>query len=169
VLLAHRDTSAAAVLRRTALADRITGASRSVEPHRQSHHRFVTASSIGRQQHTHVVPPCLRPFLVRPPISQHDPGLAASPPVCYYAHRAGPSAATAPKRCWPCVSGPCTPSRRGGTGRRGCALSWPAAVTGAVTGYIAWYNGTPLHSAPGYRAPAEYEAAARQNGPVAVA
>jgi hypothetical protein len=27
--------------------------------------------------------PCLRPFLVRPPILQHDPGLAASPPVRY--------------------------------------------------------------------------------------
>ena len=27
--------------------------------------------------------PCLRPFLVRPPILQHDRGLAASPPVCY--------------------------------------------------------------------------------------
>jgi hypothetical protein len=36
-----------------------------------------------RQQHTHVVPPCLRPFLVRPTILQHDPGLAASPPVRY--------------------------------------------------------------------------------------
>jgi hypothetical protein len=82
------------VLRCTALADRITGASSSVEPtphlrarrpqpHRQSHRRFVTASPIGRQQHTHVVPPCLRPFSVRPPILQHDPGLAASPPVCY--------------------------------------------------------------------------------------
>src|ERR1019366_7466873 len=28
-------------------------------------------------------PPCLRPFLVRPTILQHDPGLAASPPVRY--------------------------------------------------------------------------------------
>src|SRR6266498_3779073 len=27
--------------------------------------------------------PCLRPFLVRPTILQHDPGLAASPPVRY--------------------------------------------------------------------------------------
>src|ERR1700685_3094736 len=27
------------------------------QPHRQSHQRFVTASPIGRQQHTHVVPP----------------------------------------------------------------------------------------------------------------
>ena len=43
----------------------------------------VVASPIGRQQHTHVVPPCLRPFLVRPTILQHDPGLAASPPVRY--------------------------------------------------------------------------------------
>src|SRR5260221_3769612 len=38
---------------------------------------------IRRQQHTHVVPPCLRPFLVRSTILQHDPGLAASPPVRY--------------------------------------------------------------------------------------
>jgi hypothetical protein len=119
-LLAHRDTSEAAVPRCPALADRITGACGSVEPraghvlisrclpsdesagrsarsggahphlraqrpqpHRQSHQWFVTASPIGRQQHPHVVPPCLRPFLARPPILQHDPGLAASPPVCY--------------------------------------------------------------------------------------
>ncbi len=33
----------------------------------------------------------------------------------------------------------------------------------------AWYTGTRLHSALGYQAPAEYEAAARQNDPQAVA
>jgi hypothetical protein len=32
---------------------------------------------------THVVAPCLCPFLVRPPILRPDPGLAASPPVRY--------------------------------------------------------------------------------------
>ena len=101
------------MLRCPALAGRITGVSRSVEPlvrhvlisrclpptsraartrapprprpqpHRQSHQRFVTASPVRRQQHTHVVAPCLRPFLVRPPILRPDPGLAASPPVRY--------------------------------------------------------------------------------------
>ena len=39
----------------------------------------------------------------------------------------------------------------------------------AVTGYIAWHNGTRLHSALGYRAPAEYEPAARATDPQAVA
>src|SRR4029077_8256312 len=53
------------------------------QPRRQSRRRFVAASPIGPQQHAHVVPPCLCPFLVRPPILQHDPGLAASPPACY--------------------------------------------------------------------------------------
>jgi hypothetical protein len=49
--------------------------------------------------------------------------------------------------------------------------AWPDRTTGrhAVTEYIAWYNGTRLHSALGCRAPAEYEAAARQNDPQAVA
>jgi transposase InsO family protein len=49
--------------------------------------------------------------------------------------------------------------------------AWPGRTTArhAVTGYIAWYNGTRLHSALGYRAPAEYEAAARQNDPQAEA
>jgi hypothetical protein len=49
--------------------------------------------------------------------------------------------------------------------------AWPDRTTArhTVTGYIAWYNGTRLHSALRYRAPAEYEAAARQNDPQAVA
>src|SRR5207245_3559524 len=59
------------------------------QPHRQSHQRFVTASPVRRQQHTHVVAPCLRPFLVRPPILRPDPGLAASPPVRYTLKVAG--------------------------------------------------------------------------------
>src|ERR1022692_3154349 len=41
------------------------------------------ASLVRRQQPPHVVPPCLRPFLVRPTILRHAPGLAASPPVRY--------------------------------------------------------------------------------------
>src|SRR3954463_8099173 len=40
-------------------------------------------SPVRRQQHPPVVPPCLRPFVVRPPILRPDPGLAASPPVRY--------------------------------------------------------------------------------------
>jgi transposase InsO family protein len=49
--------------------------------------------------------------------------------------------------------------------------AWPGRATArhAVTEYIAWYKGTRLHSAPRYRAPAEYEAAARQPDPQAVA
>ena len=41
---------------------------------------------------------------------------------------------------------------------------WPGRTTArhAVTGYIAWYNGTCLHSALRYRAPAGYGAAAGQ-------
>src|SRR3954466_2700054 len=50
------------------------------QPHRQ---RFVTASPVRRQQHTRVVAPCLRPFMVGPPILRPDPGLAASPWVRY--------------------------------------------------------------------------------------
>jgi transposase InsO family protein len=49
--------------------------------------------------------------------------------------------------------------------------AWPdrTAARHAVTGYIARDNGTRLHSALGYRASAEYEAAARQNDHQAVA
>src|SRR6266568_1761683 len=41
---------------------------------------FVTASPVRRQQHTHVVPPCLRPFLVRPTILGARPGSCRKPP-----------------------------------------------------------------------------------------
>ena len=125
VLLDHRDTSEAAVLRCTALAGRITGVSELcrtscwARPHLSSAFPLtsrpaappsraartpappvpprsdVTASPIRRQQHTHVVPPCLRPFLVRPTILQHDPGLAASPPVRYTLRTSNKVA------CWP--------------------------------------------------------------------
>jgi hypothetical protein len=47
-----------------------------------SHHRFdVPARPIRRQQHTHLVPSIPQVLLLRPAIMQHDPGLAASPPV----------------------------------------------------------------------------------------
>jgi putative transposase len=38
--------------------------------------------------------------------------------------------------------------------------AWPtrAAARNGITEYIAWYNGTRLHSALGYKPPAEYEA-----------
>jgi hypothetical protein len=38
--------------------------------------------------------------------------------------------------------------------------AWPTRATArsAITEYIAWYNGTRLHSALGYQPPAEYEA-----------
>jgi transposase InsO family protein len=37
--------------------------------------------------------------------------------------------------------------------------AWPtrAGARRAVVDYIAWYNGTRLHSALGYRSPADYE------------
>jgi transposase InsO family protein len=37
--------------------------------------------------------------------------------------------------------------------------AWPtrAGACRAVVEYIAWYNGTRLHSALGYRSPADYE------------
>jgi transposase InsO family protein len=37
-----------------------------------------------------------------------------------------------------------------------------AAARSAITEYIAWYNGTRLHSALGYKPPPEYEATTRQ-------
>ncbi len=42
--------------------------------------------------------------------------------------------------------------------------AWPAraAARRAVSEYIAWHNGTRLHSSVGYKPPAEYEAIARQ-------
>ena len=49
--------------------------------------------------------------------------------------------------------------------------AWPGRTNArhAVTGYTVWYKGNRLHLALRHRAPAEYEAAARQDGPHAVA
>jgi hypothetical protein len=73
VLLDHCDTSEAAVLRCTALADRITGASSSVEP--RVGHVLI--------DNTRTSCPHFRRLWPRPTILRHDPGLAASPPVRY--------------------------------------------------------------------------------------
>jgi hypothetical protein len=83
VLLAHPDTSEATGLRRPALADRSTGASRGVEPLSR---RVLISGCLPPDQSgaAHARRgPMLGPFLVRPTILQHDPGLAASPPVRY--------------------------------------------------------------------------------------
>ena len=38
--------------------------------------------------------------------------------------------------------------------------AWPSRATArrAIVEYIGWHNGTRLHSTPGYRSPAEFEA-----------
>lgn len=43
--------------------------------------------------------------------------------------------------------------------------TWPtrAGARRAVVEYIAWYNGTRLHSSLGYRSPADYENHHREN------
>jgi transposase InsO family protein len=52
-----------------------------------------------------------------------------------------------------------------GQGRAARRQAWPTRATArsAVTEYIAWYNGTRLHSALGYKPPDEYEATTRQD------
>jgi transposase InsO family protein len=44
-------------------------------------------------------------------------------------------------------------------GRAARLQAWPtkAAARRAIIEYIAWYNGTRLHSTLGYRSPAEFE------------
>jgi len=42
-------------------------------------------------------------------------------------------------------------------GRRRQGLAHRAGAKRAVVEYIAWYNGTRLHSALGYQSPADYE------------
>ena len=43
--------------------------------------------------------------------------------------------------------------------------AWPTRATArsAITEYIAWYNGTRLHSALGYKPPAEHESTRQEN------
>jgi transposase InsO family protein len=45
----------------------------------------------------------------------------------------------------------------GSAGPRSAGCPTRAAARSAITEYIAWYNGTRLHSTLGYRPPAEYE------------
>jgi putative transposase len=49
--------------------------------------------------------------------------------------------------------------------------SWPtrAAARRATVGYLAWYNGTRLHSALGYRTPDEFETTTRKEALAQVA
>jgi putative transposase len=43
--------------------------------------------------------------------------------------------------------------------------TWPdrAGARRAIVEYIAWYNGTRLHSTLGYRSPAEYETTGKED------
>jgi putative transposase len=71
-------------------------------------------------------------------------------------------------QCWDNALRKLLQRHQGRTPRRPC-LARAHDCLPRHAGYIAWYNGTRLHSAPGYAAPAGYEAAARQNDPQAVA